>query len=270
MTGACRLCGSGRLKLLYTQGAGGRYPFFRCLDCRLVTYDLSGGLDQDKYCRPDDPLDTRTRGNRSQTATFRFIERRFRVPGRMLDIGCGNGRLLMLARDRGWSVTGLELSRMLASEAGERLGVELLHGDLSTMQDLPGGFDLVVMRHVLEHISEPVAVLERIGGMLAPSGRLLLEMPNIDGLEAVMKRFWGRAGLYRRRYPEGYVPGHCNEYCRASLGRLAELTGFEVEHWRTYSGDPLRNAVFGLVPVGGKARALLRPGVRLKKLNLPL
>lgn len=262
MTDACRLCGSGRLELLYTQGAGGRYRFRRCLDCRLVSYDLSGGLDQDKYRTPDDPLDPRTRGNRAQTATFGFISRRFRVPGRMIDVGCGNGRLLMLARDAGWSVTGLELSRELASEVGSRLGIEVLSGGIARREDLPGGFDLVVMRHVLEHIPEPRAVLERIRGMLAPSGRLLLELPNIDGLEAVLKRLSGRAGLYRKRYPEGYVPGHCNEYCRASLGRLAELTGFVVEHWRTYSGDPFRNAVFGLLPAGGKARALLHPRPR--------
>jgi SAM-dependent methyltransferase len=99
----CRLCGHGPLRPFYTQGNRDEYTFHRCPNCSLVNYHLEGGLDQGKYAAEFvDPFDEHHRRNIAQNTTHRFLKRWVPAPGRMLDIGCGNGRLLHLARRDGW------------------------------------------------------------------------------------------------------------------------------------------------------------------------
>ena len=107
----CRLCDSDRLSLYYTQGNSGEFRFYRCPACKLVNYDLSGGIDQEKYAQEYvDPFDETITSNRAQTLTHHFLKAHVRGPGRMLEIGCGNGRLLHLAREDGWTVRAIPVS----------------------------------------------------------------------------------------------------------------------------------------------------------------
>lgn len=47
----CRLCGGRRLVLCHAEGNACQFPYYRCLDCRLVNYDLSAGLNQEQFAR---------------------------------------------------------------------------------------------------------------------------------------------------------------------------------------------------------------------------
>lgn len=123
----CRVCGGDNLRIEYSQGNRQEYRFYRCIRCRLVNHDLSGGLSQIKYAEEFvDPFDDLHRHNRGQSSTYEFLRRHLpsrsgRQRGRMMDIGCGNGRLLLLAKNDGWKVSGLELSRLIRYL--ERLGL---------------------------------------------------------------------------------------------------------------------------------------------------
>lgn len=256
----CRLCGSSALTLFYTQGNDDEYRFYRCPDCRLVNYDVAGGLDQEKYeLRQPDPRDDGAPRNRPQTLTWRFLHRHFPRPGSLLEIGCGNGRLLHLARQAGWEVQGLELSPVLAASVRERLDVDVDTADFLRYEPDDGArFDVVLLRHVLEHLADGKQALRRIHRLLRDGGHALLEFPNIEALDLRMQRWLRRTGLHRKFYPEGYVPGHASEYGRRSFQRLLEATGFELVVWETYSYDPVRNFVYNRWHIGDKARAIVR------------
>ncbi len=256
----CRLCGGNDLRLLYTQGRGDSYRFYRCRTCRLVNYDLSAGIDQSKYSRNlSDPRSGEGASNSSQTCTFEFIRRMVRERGSLLDIGCGNGRLLFLAAADGWVAEGIEISPEAAAAASALSGATVRTGTFpGHMPALDRKYDLIVLRHVLEHIPDPPAAMSAIGALLADGGRALFEFPNIDGLDARWKRALRRLHLHRKRYAPSYVPGHCCEYCRKSFEALLERSGMTLEHWETYSGRPLVTALLRILPVGGKARALVR------------
>ncbi|MBU1699257.1 MAG: class I SAM-dependent methyltransferase [Candidatus Eisenbacteria bacterium] len=257
---ACRLCGHTQLKLQYEQGRERQFKFYRCPICRLVNYDLSGGTDQGKYAEEyPDPLDDDLKTNRLQTMTFRFLQRHSRqIPaGKLLDIGCGNGRLLYLCREGGWDVKGLELSPFLAESVTKRLKIDVKTADFMSYKPTEmGSFDLVILRHVLEHIPDSLHAMRSIRSLLKPGGHALMEFPNIDGIDFRMKRWMTRLGLSRKRYAEGYRPGHCNEFCKTSFEYLANRTGFRLKVWETYSNKESLNPYYGRIKIGGKARLI--------------
>jgi 2-polyprenyl-3-methyl-5-hydroxy-6-metoxy-1,4-benzoquinol methylase len=256
----CRICNSSDLRLYYTQGNERQFKYYKCQQCSLVNYDLTGGNDQGKYTATYiDPRNTALKTNRDQLKTYLFIKRNVKNIGTYLDIGCGNGCLLMLARNDGWQVRGLELSSLYASSIKETLGIDV---DVANFLDLPDTvtkqYNLVSMRHVLEHIPDAITAMTKIGNLLLPGGFVVLEFPNIESIEAKNKRFLERIGIRNKKYVINYMPGHCNEFCRSSFAYLAQKTGFEIIRWETYSTNAVVDAFYRLIPVGTKVRVLIK------------
>jgi SAM-dependent methyltransferase len=255
----CRLCGGGDLYLYYTLGADAQFRYYRCRSCKLVNYDLGGGLDQSQYTELVDPRDDTAARNLDKDATWRFIERHVPGAGSFLDIGCGPGRLLYLAQRAGWTVQGLELSASMAEFAAQRLGAEVLVADFLEYRPRPDDrFDLVSLRHVLEHLRDPVFAMTKINGLVKPGGHAILEFPNIDAADKRLKRLLVDRGLHRRKYSDDFVTGHCNEFCRTSFEHLLGKTGFRLVRWETYSHKPITNFLFNRIHIGNKARALIQ------------
>jgi len=126
----CRLCGGRDLRLYYTLGNQAQFRYFRCAGCGLVNYDLDGGIDQGQYTKIFvDPRDDTNPRNHDNDAAFRFLQQKVRGPGRLMDIGCGNGRILWVARQAGWQVKGLELSEEMARYAAGIVGCEVVAND---------------------------------------------------------------------------------------------------------------------------------------------
>jgi SAM-dependent methyltransferase len=106
-------------------------------------------------------------------------------PGRLLDIGCGVGDLCVAARERGWSVQGLELSPAAAARAEER-GVQVLVGEAADLlgpgQERPAAlttpFDLIVIRDALVHMPSAAQALAGTARLLRPDGWLAVRVPN--------------------------------------------------------------------------------------------
>src|SRR5262249_38098380 len=100
---------------------------------------------------------------------------------RVLDIGCGAGRLGALLKDRQPAeVVGIALHPGAAAQARGRLD-DVLEASVEdpTLDFAPGRFDCVVCADVLEHLREPADVLARIRNWLNPEGRLVASLPNV-------------------------------------------------------------------------------------------
>ena len=255
----CRLCGSSNLKLLEKIGPEKQYGYYRCKNCKLVNYDLAGGVDQNKYENDFvDPALSDHSINQHQTESYNFLKK-FRKSGSLLEIGFGNGRILYLAGRDGFEVSGLELSSYLVDSASKNLKIPVMQGDF--LSSSPFGdkqWDIIVLRHVLEHFSDSIKVMQRLNGLLSSEGIVLLEFPNIDSWELVFKRFQRRHNLHKKRYSKTFMPGHCNEFCRSSFELLLQKTGFKLISWTTYSHKPLVNAIYNIFPIGNKVRTLIK------------
>ena len=99
---------------------------------------------------------------------------------RLLDVGCGLGFFLARAAEAGWDVTGCEPSQFWAARAGARVGSERVLLGTARHHALDGErFDLVTAWDVLEHVFDPLPLLERLRSLLAPGGRLSVRTPNL-------------------------------------------------------------------------------------------
>jgi 2-polyprenyl-3-methyl-5-hydroxy-6-metoxy-1,4-benzoquinol methylase len=255
----CRLCQRSGLVLYYTQGDKNQFKFYKCLNCKLVNYDLSGGINQEKYADLYvDPLDGDDKKDRGQTQIWHFIRKYIHKTGKLLDIGCGNGRLLNLAKEKGFQVKGIEMSPYLAEVVSNKLGIEIITTDFLRHQALNERFDVVVLRHVLEHLPDPVMALSKIYSLLNEGGYAVLEFPNIESFDLKWKRRMSKYGFYKRRYKPDYLPGHCNEFSRKSFEYLTNLTGFKIIIWQSYSYKKITNFFYNRIKIRNKVRTIIR------------
>jgi 2-polyprenyl-3-methyl-5-hydroxy-6-metoxy-1,4-benzoquinol methylase len=138
--------------------------------------------------------------------------------GKLLDVGCGSGRFLALLRRAGWQVSGIEPDPLAAAAARERYGIEVLAGSIEAAGLPAHSFDAVVLSHVVEHVSDPAALLAACRRLLRPGGRLALSTPNA---ESRGHRRFGAAWLHLD------VPRHLFLFSAPALAALLERAGFE-------------------------------------------
>lgn len=101
------------------------------------------------------------------------------TPARVADLGCGTGTVSVLLAERGYDVTGIDLSpkmidqaRAKAQSAGHSVRFDV--GNAAEPELELGRFDVVFARHVVWALPDPAAALERWVALLAPDGRFVL------------------------------------------------------------------------------------------------
>jgi len=140
---------------------------------------------------------------------------KFVAGGRLLDVGCGNGRFLRTMRSLGWMVDGVEFS-----DDGVRVcrkaELPVHHGDLASAAFPDAHFDVITVRHVIEHIPEPQPFIRELARILKPGGTLIMETPNSRALG----RQWLSGNWFANE-----VPRHLFLYNADALSLLAGQHG---------------------------------------------
>jgi len=256
----CRLCNGNDLFLYYIQGHKGEYNYYKCRECGLVNLDLDALNiieNQQQFAdRFKTPVDYE--GEKGAYDAFRFISKYVPDKGSHLDIGCGNGALLYFSRKHGWRVKGLELSTIFADYIKKTLDIDVEIGDFLQYDGTRAEFELVSLRHVLEHLPDSVLALTKIRDLLKEKGYAHFEFPNINSLSHYYQRFRDKIPFMRKRYPATFASGHCNQFSRRSFQYLLQKTGFKLVRWETYSFKPFRSYFFNHVHIGTKARAIVQ------------
>jgi SAM-dependent methyltransferase len=159
-----------------------------------------------------------------------FVERALNEsesPGIVLDVGCGDGLFLEMLAERGrTNIAGLDFSPEAATAAWTRAGVPAICGTLSPAPLAPGSCALITMFQVLEHLSHPVNYLDAARELLAPEGRLIVQVPNVASWQfLLLGEHWNGID----------VPRHLLDFRLADLEALLEKCGFEVLRRKHFS-----------------------------------
>lgn len=231
----CPICGAAEREFLFEgydhlHGLPGRFPVARCVGCETAyltrrPVDLAAYYPADSYAgyagmarARHDSLAERQYG----LGKWQQLLNRLKPNGgRLLDVGCGTGDFLGVMRAvSGWQVAGVEPNARAARYANDARGLKVLQGELPMPELAAGECDVITLRHVLEHTSDPAAVLTEARRLLRPDGMLVISLPVADSLEAQ----WFEANW------AGYdVPRHSVAFTRAGLIKFAGRLGFQVE-----------------------------------------
>lgn len=152
---------------------------------------------------------------------------RFKQSGRLLDVGCGLGTFLEIARAAGFDVQGTEVSEYICKITKEKMPLDTFHGDLTGLRADPESFDVITMWHTLEHMADPVANLQKAQALLKDDGLLVVAVPNINN--TIMKTLYP---LVRRRplrlFSLKNKELHLSHFSDATLAAMLKKTGFEI------------------------------------------
>lgn len=138
-----------------------------------------------------------------------------RTSSRILDVGCGNGALLLQLRALGFKHV-LGLDPFIDRDLHYNSGVSVRK---STVFDVPGKWDLIMFHHSFEHISNPLETLERCARMLAPGGCCLVRIPTVSSYA------WEH---YRTNWVQLDAPRHLFLYSIRALQLLSARAGLRV------------------------------------------
>ena len=150
--------------------------------------------------------------------------------GVALELGTGTGWMLRALRDRGWIAVGSERTVGAAVAARDAAGAPMFVGDLAAIREEPV-LDLVVMFHVLEHLSDPLTALTAVARRVKPGGTLILGIPNIAGWQA---RSAGPFWMHLE------VPRHLCHFSPDAIERALGASGFRMTRldFRSFEHDP--------------------------------
>jgi len=147
-----------------------------------------------------------------------------RSGGRLLDVGCGNGGVLERMRGLGWAVRGVEPDPRAREAANDRLGADVVAPDLEAISSGREMFDVVSLVHVIEHVPDPIGMLDACRRVMRPEGVVVVRTPNLEALGArLFGRYW--RGLE--------CPRHLFVFSPQTLRTCTERAGLEVVEIRT-------------------------------------
>lgn len=272
VTKKCRVCGHAArfVKNVRGEETGRPIALFRCPKCACflarLDFDCQSRDDIrsesiDHYVANEDYLRRRVGGLLARATEKGWVAP---VDKNYLDIGCGVGWSLLVARDMGFETFGIEPMLPAATYASNTLGVNVA-GAFFSPELFPGiSFDLIVMDQVLEHVPQPRAVLQDVVERLKPGGILFLGVPPIDwsrrllsaslqlpiGAMDRLQRLGRNTQVLRAldRYDAFNVPeGHITYFSVRGIKQLADECGAEIlEQYHTRRTRAMFGRLLGL------------------------
>lgn len=265
-TRSCLICGAADGLLLYRLS---RFEVLRCNACEQVRLFPLPSREEIRQLFED--LYTTGKGSVPELATYygycyedipsnplvqqyelwlNAIERHQR-PGRLLDIGCGAGLFLSVARRRGWSTLGVDESEEATRHAREHFGLEIRVGDFADFAREGRTFDAITMWDIIEHARDPVGLMRAVRTCLEPGGVAGISTPNqrsiLDLIAGILYRVSG--GRLVAPLEKFYIEQHFLYFTPETLLGTLERSGLSLVHLERELTD-LR-------------RLTLTPGIRL-------
>ncbi|MEM2956112.1 MAG: class I SAM-dependent methyltransferase [Candidatus Pacearchaeota archaeon] len=136
---------------------------------------------------------------------------------RVLDVGCGSGRFLMAA-PKGLICLGIEINPHEAIKC-KKGGLKVKVGNIENINLKKNSLDGILMSHVIEHLNNPIKILDKLKKSLKKDGKIVIITPNFSV-------------CYKEFYND---PTHKKPFTKQSLFRILYDIGFKEIKIKNYS-----------------------------------
>jgi 2-polyprenyl-3-methyl-5-hydroxy-6-metoxy-1,4-benzoquinol methylase len=147
-----------------------------------------------------------------------LINRLSTKKGKLLDVGCGTGMFLNVARENGWKVSGIEPDARARGISETTNQIKIKKEVLSSFQNET--FDLITLWHVLEHIHKLNETIEWLKERISKEGSVIIAVPNHESKDAE---------IYEAQWAAYDVPRHLYHFSQKTIKELFAKYGFELK-----------------------------------------
>ncbi|MBT8245430.1 MAG: class I SAM-dependent methyltransferase [Winogradskyella sp.] len=137
----------------------------------------------------------------------------------LLDVGCGTGDFLKIAKENNWNVSGIEPNADARKTANTKTNNSVF--DTSKLLEFePNSFDVITLWHVLEHLPNLEEHIEIFNRLLKPKGHLVIAVPNYKSYDAK---------YYKSSWAAYDVPRHLWHFSQDGIKNLVETFSFDFQ-----------------------------------------
>lgn len=234
----CPLCGEPESFPLHQEGS---FQMVRCSSCQFIylnprpTSEFLLRFYQDYLPENGSSIKAWQRMMESVFKKAANLIQQYKEKGELLDVGSGFGFFLSEMKNRGWDVTGIEISQKAMDYSRNVFGLTIHPGPMEKVGFPDNYFDAVTGFYVIEHLPYPMAFLRECHRILKPGGLLLLRYPHTTPIKNLLQIF----GIKNRLYD---LPAHLSDFSPKMIQRCLERIGFgKCQHLiggYTFPGDP--------------------------------
>ncbi|MFC1621902.1 class I SAM-dependent methyltransferase [Patescibacteria group bacterium] len=226
----CKICNSTKEDLLFrakNPDIGDSFDIVSCTGCGLVKTkqkgsDISNYYTDTSYYAKGDSCFNKIK-KLFATITKVYLIERFKRGGKLLDVGCGDGKVLELFDNGNWKLYGIE---PYGKPKNARATIHHVPFENTKLPD--DTFDVITLWHVFEHIINPNLVLRELNRILKKNGLLFLSIPNVESFSAK---------LFKNNWFALYPPVHIFHYSIDTIAKVLEKSGFEVKKVDKFSWE---------------------------------
>ncbi len=254
-TTKCKICGSTQHRYIgvpfiptkFPRASHKDYRILQCKKCQYYHIDPEIDLTQEEWQQlyEDDyfahanitewqqQLHSREREER-----LTLIDSKMTIPkDKFLDMGCGVGYVLDVARQRGYKPYGVDIADNLKIEHKD---VVFLQGNIFDAKFPDHTFSAIFMDSVLEHVMNPMETLTELYRIMKSGGVFFVVVPNEDSLLNSFSRFMHAINFKAKSYAKikPFVhPYHVQGYNTLSLKTALQGAGFKDVAISTFGGN---------------------------------
>lgn len=167
---------------------------------------------------------------------FQFLKQKI-INKKLLDFGCGVGGFLLKSRNIANLCEGLELEKRLQGHfQNHKLQVWT---DLESLVENESKYDIITAFHVIEHLADPISILERLSSLLTEGGEMILEIPSSN--DALLS-------LYKSESFSNftYWSNHLYLFNNSTFQKMIWKTGLKLNWMKQIQRYPLSNHLYWL------------------------